>query len=346
MKKKINNFLKYSPYFFYKKFSFFFKLLSEFEYILIKTKKINKPIFVCGYPRSGTTIITHMLNLHDKIGSLNYSDLPFLKNIIFWKFFSRFYYSNINSSKRMHSDDIYINKNSPDAFEELIWSENLENYNDKHFKILTKQYSNTKLETELKININKVLYLRKKDRYLSKGNNYIFRLDYLIKIYSNPFILIVVRNPLLILASSLRVDKLFRNIADENKYFIKELDFLCHKEFGYNKKNILNKVTSTNLNQLYLTEWIKIHRYILIKIIKNDFYKKYVKIVISDELSKNDKYIKNIFNFCELKINEGLNKKIKKIYKIQPKIEKNKLNILEIKALKLYDQIINQINKY
>ena len=68
-----------------KKFSNFFNNLSYFEDFLIGNKKKflpksnSKHIFLSGMPRSGTTIITHILSNFEDVGTYNYSDLPFFK---------------------------------------------------------------------------------------------------------------------------------------------------------------------------------------------------------------------------------------------------------------------------
>ena len=73
-----------------RKFRFLFNVISQLEDLVIGNKEssylnLNKKcIFVSGMPRSGTTILTHIISNFDDVGSFNYSDLPFTKIPFFW----------------------------------------------------------------------------------------------------------------------------------------------------------------------------------------------------------------------------------------------------------------------
>ena len=55
-----------------------------FKLYLSVKKKIFKPIFVSGLPRSGTTLVTSIINQHSEVGSYNYKDLPFHRIPMIW----------------------------------------------------------------------------------------------------------------------------------------------------------------------------------------------------------------------------------------------------------------------
>ena len=130
MRKKNNLY----PFIFQKKFSFLFNMLAEWETFFLKEKKkIVKPIFISGLPRSGTTLVTSLINQHTETGSYNYKDLPFHRIPLIWNKLSKLYYGKIKDEKRLHGDELNVGLNSPDAIEELIWSRNLENYHNFGF---------------------------------------------------------------------------------------------------------------------------------------------------------------------------------------------------------------------
>ena len=259
-----------------KKFNSFFNNLSYFEDFLIGNKKSrlsklnSKHIFLSGMPRSGTTIITHILSNFDDVGTYNYSDLPFFKIPFFWSKVKKFYYLNNKNINRPHGDELKINIYSPDAFEELIWRENLENYNSgSFFKYLDSNYDNLKLKQELIRNISKILLLRKKNIYLSKGNYNIFRINFIKKIFDRSFFIICIRNPLDVVNSSIKVHKKFIEMNNKNKNFEKEMSELCHFEFGNSRKNITSENFNNN-HDYYLNQWKVIHNLIKSKYLNTE----------------------------------------------------------------------------
>ncbi|WP_075501821.1 sulfotransferase [Candidatus Pelagibacter communis] len=126
--------------------------ISFFEDLIIKNHKNNyinldnKCIFITGMPRSGTTILTQTLSKHEDFGSYVYSDLPFTKIPFLWSKFKKIYYHKNESLERIHGDGLKIDLDSPDAFEELIWSENIINYKDNLYKFLDSDYKNSIIE--------------------------------------------------------------------------------------------------------------------------------------------------------------------------------------------------------
>ena len=156
----INNFLGFFPYLISSKLDFFFKQISNLENLLIKNKikKIEKPIFICGFPRSGTTALLGVLNSHEDTGSFLYKDLPFIKTLFFWNLINNLYYKGVQVRPRYHGDGIEISPESPDAFEELIWRDFIIDYEKSgFFKLLSKDYNNNKFKKFLCEQIKKIL---------------------------------------------------------------------------------------------------------------------------------------------------------------------------------------------
>lgn len=255
-----------------RKFKFLFDSISYLEDFLIKNKikdRINfdkKCIFVTGMPRSGTTILTHIISNFDEVGSYNYSDLPFIKTPFLWSKINKLYYYGNKQIERVHGDGLQLKLSSPDAFEELIWSENIKDYKDGNFsKLLDHDYKNDKLEFELMRAINKILILRKKKVYLSKGNYNLFRINYLRKIFKNSYFLICLRNPLNVIKSSIKVHKRFLEYDYKDNDFTDEMSELCHFEFGKNRISPFKDNKEHDELKYYQNQWIKTHQLILEK---------------------------------------------------------------------------------
>tara|TARA_Y100000816_G_scaffold255520_1_gene208386 strand:- start:1463 stop:2524 length:1062 start_codon:yes stop_codon:yes gene_type:complete len=307
LRKKNNLF----PYILQKKISFLFDLLAEWETFFLKEKKeITKPIFISGLPRSGTTLITSIINQHQIVGSYKYKDLPFHRIPLIWNKINKFYYSNVLDEKRLHGDELEVGLNSPDAFEELIWSRHLENYYQSGFsKYLNESYENIKLKNDLIKNMQKILSIRNSDRYLSKGNYNVVRLRYINKIFKDAKFIICFRNPSDTVNSLVKVNEKFNLLEKDIRNFSKNLFELCHFEFG--KKRIPLFLNKKNYDQVidywkqkdnfngYLVQWIGLYDFVL----KNYIERKSLKVYLMnfDKLLINqDSEIKKILEFCEL----------------------------------------------
>ena len=312
------------PYFLQNKFRSFFLFLNNLENLFLKNKlkKIYyKKIIVLGYPRSGTSLITSLLNLNTKISSFEYRDLPFILCFYFWNKVNYLYYSSNKKFERSHKDKLLINYKSPDAFEEIFWSHYLEDYKKTGFKkILDEKYENKKLEFFLDINIKKIIFVRRKiPFYISKNNYSLFRLKYLLKLHPGTKFLVCIRNPIHQCYSAAKTDLRFYNQNVINKKFFYETDFLCHFEFGYNKKSLKNYDSENNnysslINSyiFYLKEWIFFYQFFLDNYYKDEKIKDKILLIDYDNfVLKKNEYLKKIFNFCNLEIE----KKILIIYK-------------------------------
>ena len=69
---------------------------------------LKNPIFITGMPRSGTTLLTHILYDTERFGSYLYKDYPFPEIPLFWNKFNNLYYNNEKDQKRIHDDDLLI----------------------------------------------------------------------------------------------------------------------------------------------------------------------------------------------------------------------------------------------
>jgi len=312
--------------------SFLFNNLSELENIFFRTNKIeiDKPIFICGSPRSGTTLLTHVLNQHENVGSFEYQDLPFYKIPILWSKINKIYYGKVKSSPRIHGDNLNVGLDSPDAFEELIWSNYIKEYKKNGFcKYLDTSYDNLNLQTNLNESIKKILFLRKKTRYLSKGNYNIFRLKFILKTFPSAKIIICCRKPIDTSQSLEKVHLKFNDMSKQDPMFKKKLIELCHYEFGPQRKAVLTDKESfdsinnfwkknDNLNG-YLLQWSNIYKMVNENYLENNEINKKFFLLDYDEFIENqDMYLKKILHFCELNNNEELfnqNIQIKRISK-------------------------------
>ncbi len=174
--------------------------LSELETRRYKIKfsrmKIQSPIFVCGLARSGSTLLLEKMATYQGLSTHQYRDFPFVMTPILWNRFTSLFTKERASFERPHGDGLYINRNSPDAFEEVIWMhyfKNLHRWGANH--VLDEHVENTDFESFYKEHIKKILLLRKGTRYLSKGNYNVLRIPYLQRIFPDAKFIIPIRCP-------------------------------------------------------------------------------------------------------------------------------------------------------
>ncbi|MDC0420379.1 sulfotransferase [Gammaproteobacteria bacterium] len=212
------------------------------EKSLIRTNKdTDNHVFVVGLARSGTTVLLNALYKSNEFASLLYKDVPFVLAPNLWSklLFNK---QDINLVERAHGDSIKISTESPEAFEEVFWMTFNENDNDvqekfkSYVQIINKKYQ--------------------KNRYLSKNNQNIRRLDLISKTFTKSNILIPFRNPLQQAYSLLSQHKRFINYSKKDKFISNYMRWIGHTEFGPNYIPIHQK-NLTYGNNMDINHWIE-----------------------------------------------------------------------------------------
>jgi len=168
----------------------------------------NKHIFITGLPRSGTTILLNSFYNSGEFASLKYSNMPFILSPNFSKLFSG---KNIEKKERLHADNIMIDLNSPEAFDEVFFS----SISDESKNIKSNLFNF----------INLILISQNKKKYLSKNNLNFKRINLIKSVLPNSIFLIPVREPLQH-ANSLQKQHLhFSNLQNKNIFIRKYMDY-------------------------------------------------------------------------------------------------------------------------
>ncbi len=331
-----------STFYLKNKFQNIFNTIINLEDFFFKKDDIaiKDPVFITGMPRSGTTLLTHILHDTNKYGSFLYKDYPFPEIPLFWNKFNNLYYKSGEHQKRIHNDDLLINKDSPENLDEFLWKRLFQNHFNEFDKLLDENYSNIEFENSYIRSIKKILFVRKKNQYLAKNNYLIFRIKYLLKFIPSAKFIICVRNPNDTCFSLEKIHKRFLELNKINKFKNFEKNFL-HYEFGNSRKNPYVSGESQKIDILwntkkefegYMLQWISIYEFI-IKNYQNLFGK---KILIFDYDSlKNDysKEIKKISQFLNVDLHPKYSKFINKKNK-----EKNHNQFSE-RAEKIYKNL-------
>ncbi|MDX1797918.1 MAG: sulfotransferase [Candidatus Lokiarchaeia archaeon] len=273
------------------------KIETMFMHNDIKKINIDRPIYITGLARAGTTIILEMLDKHPELASHKYQNvlMPYLPD--WFSEMAKKFNLYEQPFERLHRDGIFVNRESPEAVEEAFWLKFFKNlHNENVPTILTKSDSNPKFEKFYKTHLKKLIINQKCQRYLAKNNYLVTRLDYLLKIFPDSKILLIIRNPEEHIASLIKQSKLFRILEQENPLLPDWLKIVGHNEFGRNQIciNVGNTDLINEIHKLWRKKktyvkgwayyWTSIYNFIANQIETNKNLKKATLIIKYDEL--------------------------------------------------------------
>jgi Sulfotransferase family len=194
---------------------------------------IDRPIFVTGLARSGTTILLTVLARAAGVATHRYRDFPFLDIPLLWNWFQDRFAHEMPEHERAHGDRIKITPHSPEAFEEVIWQSFFPWTHDPDLvQVLGAETQASDFEAYFRRHIRKILLLRRGRRYLSKGNYNVARLRYLARLFPDAHFLVPVREPLSHVDSLARQHARFTGMAREDPHVGNYLEAAGHYEFG------------------------------------------------------------------------------------------------------------------
>lgn len=201
---------------------------------------IERPIYIAGVPRAGSTILTEMLSRHPDVTSHRYSDFP---NVYtpYWRNWlaQRSGRQQAEMVERAHRDRIMVSNESPEAVEEVIWMQFFGHLHDPtRDQVLTGNTSNPGFEGFYRDHIRKLLLARNRSRYLAKGNYNTTRIRYIRKLFPDARFIVPVRNPVNQVASLIKQDRLFQQANEEDPRVARQLGMSGHFEFGPGRRAV------------------------------------------------------------------------------------------------------------
>lgn len=262
------------------------KNLFFLEKILFDDKNLSdikniQHVFVCGLPRSGTTILTRFLYHTQNFGSLKYSDMPFVLSSNIWK---KIFNPKAKKvfSKRLHGDGIENSLSSVESFDEVFWLTFKEDLD-----------ANEKYISHVKL----VLKAERKIRYLCKNNN-LDRIETICKIFPNSIILIPFRNPIQQSYSLLRQHENFIRLQEKDRFILNYMNWLGHFEFGKNYKIKFKPTLYDDPNTFnhWIEQWYMTYEKVKEKFLKLDN----IKLVCYEQIDFNSNKFKNLLNILSL----------------------------------------------
>jgi hypothetical protein len=200
----------------------------------IEAMPIEKPVFICGLARSGTTAKLRDIAALPGFTSHRYEDFPFLFTPYWWNTALQFMPRKKSPPiERAHGDGIMITPQSPEAFEEMIWMAFFDHLHSTTVSaVLDESTNNPAFEAFYKDHIRKLLLVRGAKRYVAKNNYNITRIRYLKKLFPDAEFIICKRDKESHVASLMRVHRRFCEAAKHSPRIARHMAQAGHFEFG------------------------------------------------------------------------------------------------------------------
>jgi len=233
----------------------------------------DRPVYVCGLARSGTTILLRALARSDEFRSLTYRDMPFVMAPNLWRSVSRLASRALPPAERAHGDGIMVDYDSPEAFEEVFWRTfcpqpaGPDDFGaaqpDAETMTAFAEYRSVVAHPRADPGMPR--------RYLSKNNNNVMRLAALA---SEPTasVLVVYRDPVDAARSLFRQHQRFCATHAEVPFTRDYMKWLAHHEFGRDHKPFsfalrrMDRALSPECPDYWLDYWTAVHEHVLAEV--------------------------------------------------------------------------------
>jgi hypothetical protein len=195
---------------------------------------IDRPIYVTGLARSGTTITLTLLSQHRDVATHRYRDmilpdLPFTMNWLM----NHLPLPSDKPKERIHKDGLFVTRESPEAVEEALWNRFFAALHEENSSaVLDATACNHAFEAYYKATIGKLLLAHQRSRYLSKANYNLTRLAYLIRLFPNARFIVMVRQPVAHFISWVKQHDLFLQTQAHDSHWFEAIRMVGHSEFG------------------------------------------------------------------------------------------------------------------
>ena len=204
-------------------------------------------VFISGLARAGTTVLMRRFHTTGLYRSLTYRDMPFILAPNLWQRLSFISKRELKNAERAHGDNLLVNADSPESLDEVFWRVFAGKEYIKKTNLIPHEPSTDVIQKYISY-VNAILSAQtpRRDRYLSKNNNNILRLNSIHKAFPNALILIPFRDPLQHALSLFRQHRHFSALQANSNFTLSYMTWLSHHEFGLDHRpfQLDNKQTS------------------------------------------------------------------------------------------------------
>lgn len=239
----------------------------DFEQSLFRPAEVGgRHVFVAGLARSGSTVLMRRFHASGQFRSLQYSDMPFVLMPGMWRRMRGAGRSG-EQQQRAHGDGLLVDFESPESLEEVFWRIFTGNrYIRDHY--LRPGDMPEDIVERFRTYVGLILATSDSQRYLSKNNNNILRLDTIRKAFPEALLLIPFREPLAQADSLRRQHRRFLEIHQQDKFALQYMQWLGHHEFGGDHRPFVfddqpRKWTDPEQLEYWLESWVQCYRHLL-----------------------------------------------------------------------------------
>lgn len=286
------------------------RLLAE----MIEPVCVDKPIYVAGLARSGSTVLLETIASYPGVASHRYRDFPFVFTPIWWnRYLDRTPRKSAEIKPRVHADGLLVSSESPEALEEPLWMAFFAKRHDRGIShVLDSKIDRPDFETFYRNHVRKVLAIRGGHRYACKGNYHVARLEYLLKIFPDARFIIPIRTPREHVASLMKQHRLFTEGETRYRRSLVQMQACGHFEFGLDRRAIDfgDSAAVTAVEQLWnegeeargwARYWSQVYGFLAQRIEANSALRQSVEVVWFDELcGQPHQTLERIEDHCEL----------------------------------------------
>jgi hypothetical protein len=216
---------------------------------------IDRPIFIAGIARSGSTILLEALASHPDACTHKYRDFPGLFTPYWWDRAQQKAAADATPRERAHADGIAVTPDSPEAMEEMLWMAFFPQAHDPRVSnVLAADVRHPRFEAFYREHVRKLLLARGGRRYVSKGNYNLTRLGYLLRLFPDARFVVPVRRPESHLASLIKQHRLFCEAEKTHPRALAYMQRMGHFEFGLDRRPVCTGDPSATESVLGLWE--------------------------------------------------------------------------------------------
>ncbi len=202
----------------------------------------ERPVFITGLPRAGTTLILELCYRLEEFASHCYRDMPFVLMPMLWKGFSSRFRKHDALRERAHGDGMMVNMDSPEAFEEMLWKAFWKAHYQKDRIKPWGREPNGEFFSFFQKHMKKVIAVRDrkapKVRYISKNNLNISRVGLIRDQLPEALILLPFRDPVQHANELLTQHKNFLEIHKQDPFARAYMEGIGHYDFGENLRPV------------------------------------------------------------------------------------------------------------